>query len=62
MIDLFPAVEDLHNTVLPLGGTNLRKPPTQDVERFLFMLRFDSRGKVNALGRFADPEADKKGM
>jgi len=46
----------------PLGGTNLRKPLTKDVERFLFMLRFDFWGKVNALGRYTDPEADKKGM
>jgi len=25
-----------------------QKPPTDDVERFLSLLRFDSRGKVNA--------------
>ena len=44
-----------------MGDTTQRKPLTKDVERFLFMLRFNSRGKVNALGRYADPEADKKG-
>ena len=29
----------------PRGGTDWRKPPTHDVGRFLFMLRFDSRKK-----------------
>jgi hypothetical protein len=35
---------------VPLGASVSQRPPTQVVERFLFLLRFDSRGKVNALG------------
>jgi hypothetical protein len=35
---------------VPLGASISQKPPTQDVERFLSMLRFDSREKVKALG------------
>ena len=34
---------------IPVGASVLEKPPTHDVERFLSMLRFDSRGKLNAL-------------
>jgi hypothetical protein len=45
-----------------LGAQNSKEPPTQDVERFLFMSRFESREKVNALGRYAGPETDKTGM
>ena len=30
---------------VPLGASISQRPPTQDVERFLSMLRFDSRGK-----------------
>lgn len=33
----------------PVGASTCQKPPTEDVERFLSMLRFDSRGKLNAL-------------
>jgi hypothetical protein len=35
------------------------KPPTHDVERFLSLLRFDSREKLNTLGRYADLEVSK---
>jgi hypothetical protein len=31
------------------GAQISAKPPTHNVERFLSMLRFDSRGKANAL-------------
>ena len=34
------------------GAQISEKPPTHDVERFLSILRFDSREKVNALGRY----------
>ena len=44
------------------GVLIFQKPPTRDVERFLSILRFVSRGKVNALGRYADPEVNKTGM
>jgi hypothetical protein len=46
---------------VPLGASVFQRPPTQDVERFLSMLRFDSREQVNALGDYADPEASKTG-
>ena len=36
------------------GAQISEKPPTHDVERFLSMLRFDSRGKVHALGLDTD--------
>jgi hypothetical protein len=42
-----------------LGALVSQKPPTDNVERFLSILRFDSRGKVNALGRNADLEMRK---
>jgi hypothetical protein len=42
---------------VPLGASISQKPPTDKVERFLFMLRFDSKGKVNALGSYVDTEA-----
>jgi hypothetical protein len=35
---------------VPLGASVSQKPPTDSVERFLSMLSFDSREKVNALG------------
>ena len=41
------------------GVSICHKPPTQDVQQFLSILRFDSSDKVNALGRYADPEASK---
>ena len=44
-----------------LGASISQKPPTDNVERFLSMLRFDSRGKVNALGLYADPKAIETG-
>ena len=31
------------------GAQISEKPPTDHIERFLFMLRFDPRGKVNVL-------------
>jgi len=31
------------------GASISQRPPTDEVERFLFILRFDSREKVNAL-------------
>jgi len=37
---------------IPLGAQISKKPPTHDVERFLSLLRFDSREKMNALERF----------
>lgn len=47
---------------LHVGASISQNPPTDDVERFLSMLRFDSRGKVNALGRYADPKAIETGI
>jgi hypothetical protein len=37
----------------------LEEPPTDDVERFLSMLRFDSREKVDVLGVDALPKTRK---
>ena len=34
---------------IPLGAPISQEPPTDNVERFLYMLKFDSRGKVNTL-------------
>jgi len=31
------------------GAQISKKPPTEDVERFFSMLRFDSRGKLKVL-------------
>jgi hypothetical protein len=42
---------------VPLGASVSQRPPTQEVERFLSFLRLDSTGKVNALGRYAEPKA-----
>ena len=47
---------------VPLGAQISKKPPTDNVERSLSMLRFDSREKVNALGRYVDPEASNTGI
>lgn len=44
------------------GALICPKLPTDNVEWFLSMLRFDSRGKMNALGRSIDPEASKTGI
>ena len=44
---------------IPVGAQVSDKPPTDDVERFLSLVRFDSRGKVNALGCYADLEINK---
>ena len=38
------------------------KPPTDYVERFLSMLRFDSREKLKALGSYVDLEVTKIGV
>ena len=35
---------------VPVGSLTLKEPPTDDVERFLAMLRFDSKGKLEELG------------
>jgi hypothetical protein len=45
-----------------VGASVSKKPPTDHVERFLFMLRLDSSGKVNDLGRYAELKAIKMGM
>jgi hypothetical protein len=45
-----------------LGASVCQRPPTDHVERFLFMLRFESREKTNALGRNEDAEASKTGI
>ena len=38
------------SNAFPLLGAQIsQKPPTRDVERFLSMFRFDSKGKVNAV-------------
>jgi hypothetical protein len=47
---------------LPLGVSISQQASTDDVGRFLSMLRFDSRGKLNALGRYADPKAVDTGI
>jgi hypothetical protein len=47
---------------VPLGASVSQRPPTDNVQRFLSMLRFDSREKANASGRYADAETDKTGM
>ena len=44
---------------ISVGASISQKPPTDNVERFLSMLKFDSREKMNALGRYVDPEASK---
>jgi hypothetical protein len=33
-----------------VGASDPKRPPTDDVERFLSMLRFDSKGKIEDLG------------
>jgi len=35
---------------VPLGASVFQKPPTDNVERFLSILRIDSKEKVNTLG------------
>jgi hypothetical protein len=45
-----------------LGASVSQKPPTDDVERFLFIVGFDFRGKLNDLGRYADPKAIETGI
>jgi hypothetical protein len=45
-----------------LGAQISGKPPTDNVERFLYMLRFDLREKVETLGLYVDPDASKTGL
>ena len=59
MIDLFSPSETLVTHSPTLGAQLCQRPPTENVERFLFRLGFDSRGKANALGPYADPEETK---
>ena len=47
---------------VPLGASVSQKPPTADVERFLSMLRVDSKGKVNALDSYVDLETNTTGI
>ena len=47
---------------VPLGASVYQRPPTDHVERFLSMIRFDSRGKVNALGCYAAVATSKTGI
>jgi hypothetical protein len=35
---------------ISLGASDSKKPPTDDVERFLSMLCFDSKGKLRDVG------------
>ena len=44
---------------IPVGASVFQRPPTDDVEWFLSMLRFDSREKVNALARNVSSETSK---
>jgi hypothetical protein len=44
---------------VPLGASVCQRPPTDNVERFLFIFGFDSRENVNGLGCYAGSEADK---
>jgi hypothetical protein len=37
-----------------VGASDPKKPPTDDVERFLSMLRFDSKKKLGDLGGDSD--------
>ena len=37
-----------------MGASSLKNGSTDDVERFLFMLRFDSKGKLGELGIDSD--------
>ena len=55
----FPDFREGSSEHVPLGASVSQRPPTDNVERFLSKLKFDSRGKVNALGRYADPEVSK---
>ena len=45
-----------------MGAQISKRPLTDDVERFLSMLRFDAKEKVNALGGYVDPQASKTGI
>ena len=57
-----PGSGDGSSEHVPLGASVSQRPPTDNSERFLSMLRFDSRGKVNALGGYVNPEATKTGI
>jgi len=41
------------------GASISQKPPTNNVERFLSLIGFDGRGKVNALGSYVHLETSK---
>jgi hypothetical protein len=43
---------------ISVGAQNFQKPPTDDVEQFLSMLRFVSKEKVNALTTPVDPDTE----
>jgi hypothetical protein len=47
---------------VPLGASVFQEPPTDNVERFLSMLKFDSKGKVNALDSYVDLETNTTGI
>ena len=34
---------------IQVGASDIKRPPTDNVERFLSMLRFDSKGKLGDL-------------
>jgi hypothetical protein len=59
MMDSSPPAMTQLTQCFSLGAPIAQKPPTQDVEWFLSMLRIDSREKVNALGCHVDSEANK---
>jgi len=44
------------------GAQISMKPPTDNIERFWSMLRFDSREKMNALGRYSGVVTSKTGI
>jgi hypothetical protein len=58
-LPISPNLREGSSEHVPLGASVSQRPATQDVERFLFLPRFDSREKVNALGRYADLEMSK---
>jgi hypothetical protein len=62
LYSLFPCFREGGSEQVLIGAQISKKPPTDHVDRFLFMLRFDSREKVNALGRYVDPKVSKTGI
>jgi hypothetical protein len=47
---------------VPLGASVCQRPPTDNVERFLSILRSNFRRKVDELSVIGDAEADKTGI